>query len=78
MTAEKNLNLIEAELRFISRQLGRVEGANGNDFETVDELAMAAASALRALFEYKLSLQPEVTEEAADYLVTTYEIVKAA
>jgi hypothetical protein len=61
-TAEdKNLELIESELRFISRHSQQIEG----NFDVVDELAMAIESALRALFEYKLSLEPEVTEEAA-------------
>jgi hypothetical protein len=55
--ADKNLFLIETELRFIRRHVQRVTGAGREDFETVDDIGMAVESALRALEEYKLSLQ---------------------
>lgn len=76
-TAEdRNLKIIASELSFISRHVQTIEGAGGHDFEAVDEIAMSVHSALRALEEYKLSLQPAATEEALDgaLLVTTYEL----
>lgn len=57
---DKNLKLIESELRFISRH---VQTVRADDFEAVDEIGMAVESALRALHEYKLSVQPDTTEE---------------
>lgn len=56
---DKNLQLIESELKFIARHVQTVEG----NYVVVDEVAMAAESALRALHEYKLSIQPDTTEE---------------
>lgn len=56
---DKNLSLIESELKFISRHAQTVEG----NFEVVAEIGMAVESALRALHEYKLSIQPDATEE---------------
>ncbi len=55
---EKKLNIIEQELRFIARHSQTIEGSGGSDFEAVDEINMAVNSALRALHELKLSLQP--------------------
>ncbi|MBC7933536.1 MAG: hypothetical protein H7Z38_23495 [Rubrivivax sp.] len=56
--ADKNLRIIDQELRFIARHSQAIEGAGSSDFETVDELNMAVGSALRALAEYRLSLEP--------------------
>jgi hypothetical protein len=57
---DKNLKLVESELRFISRH---VQAVRTDDFGAVDEIGMAVESALRALFEYKLSVQPDTAEE---------------
>lgn len=62
MTADKNLRLLEQELKFIARHVQTIEGANSHDFETVDEIAMATNSALRALAEHNLSMQPAAEE----------------
>ena len=61
-TQDKNLSLIETELKFIARQSQRIAGAGREDFEAVDEIGMAVESALRALEEYKLSQQPATGE----------------
>lgn len=75
MSEDRNLARIAAELRFISRQVQTIEPVRGCDFETVDEIAMAVRSALDALEEYDLSLQPATTEEELDaFLVTTYSL----
>jgi len=59
---DANLNLIQTELRFILTQ------ANSPDAESAQLIAMAAESALQALFEHGLSLQPESDpEEEFDY-----------
>ena len=63
--ADKNLKLISQELAFIRRHVHTIECSRGEYFETVDRIALAVQSALEALDEYKLSLEPEVTEEAA-------------
>lgn len=60
---DRNLALIESELRFIARHAQTIEGSGGSDYERIDELGLAVESALRALFEYKLSIQPDATEE---------------
>lgn len=77
---DKNLGIIESELRFIGNHLQTVEGNGGSDFDAIDELYMALASAKSALEKYKLSLQPEANEEAAGgaLLVTTYELVQVS
>jgi hypothetical protein len=62
---DNNLKLIESELKFISRHVQTIEGAGGSDFEAVDEICLAVNSALRALAEYKLSLQPDAEAIAA-------------
>ena len=59
---DRNLSLIETELAFIRCHVQRIEGAGREDFETVDEIGMSVESALRALEEYKLSLQPACEE----------------
>src|SRR5437870_3754865 len=58
--AVSHLNRLERDLRFILRYLQTVEG----NFETVDELSMAAHSALRTLDEIKLDAQPVSDLEA--------------
>lgn len=60
---DKSLSLIAHELKFIRRQIQQVEGAGRSDFEIVDEVGMAVESALQALEEYELSLQPDATDE---------------
>ena len=80
---DKNLALIEQELRFIARHSKTIEGGCGADFEAVDEINMAVESALQALFEHRLSLEaareemPEGVAEPDGYLVTTYEFIPA-
>jgi hypothetical protein len=59
---DKNLALIEQELRFIRRH---VQGFDA-DFDRADEIGMSVESALRALREYELSLQPACEEVPAD------------
>lgn len=56
---DRNLKLIESELRFIACHVQTVDG----NFDVVDEIGMAVESALRALHEYRLSIQPDTTEE---------------
>jgi hypothetical protein len=56
--ADNNLRIVEQELRFIGRHSNTIEGGCGADFEAMDEINMAVESALRALHEYQLSLQP--------------------
>ena len=59
---DANLSLVQTELRFILTQ------ANSNDVESAQLIAMAAESALQALFEHGLSLQPESDpEDEFDY-----------
>ena len=58
---DKNLALIEQELRFIRRH---VQGFK-SDFDRADEIGMAVESALSALHEYHLSLQPACEEVPA-------------
>ena len=53
---DKNLQIIEQELRFIARHSQTIEGNGGSDFEAVDEICRAVNSALRALDEHRLSL----------------------
>lgn len=53
--ADRNLQLIETELRFISRHAGNI---HTDDHQSVHEIGLAVESALRALAEYRLSLQP--------------------
>lgn len=60
---DRNLALIETELRFIARHAQTIEGNGGSDYERIDELGLAVESALRALHEYKLSIQTNATEE---------------
>lgn len=55
---DKHLQIMEHELRFISRHVQTIEGAGGSDFEAVDEICISINSALRALSEYRLSLHP--------------------
>jgi hypothetical protein len=75
-TEDKNLRTIAQELRFIGRHVQTIEGVGGPDFEAVDEIAMAVNSALRALNEYKLSLQSVSAELELDaFLVTTFELL---
>lgn len=50
---DKNLKLIEAELRSIRRSAG-----HSTDYEAADYIGRAAESALQPLAEYKLSLEP--------------------
>lgn len=65
MAADKNLSLIESELKFIRRHIQTVEGAGRSDFEAVDEIGMSVESALLALFEYRLGLEPACEEVPA-------------
>lgn len=60
--ADKTLNLIETELRFISRHAANVVT---DDHQSVHEIGLAVESALRALFEYRLSLEPACEEVPA-------------
>ena len=57
----KNLNLIEAELKAIRRT-----AEHTGDYEAADYIGRAVESALRALFEYRLELQPACEEIPAD------------
>lgn len=61
-TTDKNLQLLEQELRFILR---RTQGFS-TEFERADEIGMAANSALRALTEFRLDHQEGATEEIPD------------
>ena len=62
MQTEKNLSLVQTELRFILTQ------ATSNDVESAQLIRMAAESALQALFEHGLSLEPASDpEEEFDY-----------
>lgn len=63
----KDLETIEAELRFISRHAN--DAIEGND-DAVHEISMAVQSALRALCEYRLSLQPTCDEIPPDVRLT--------
>lgn len=54
---DKNLKLIESELKSIRRSAG-----HSSDYETADYIGRAVASALQALAEYKLSLEPACEE----------------
>ncbi|MGB7923433.1 MAG: hypothetical protein WCF57_09330 [Pyrinomonadaceae bacterium] len=62
---DKHIQIIERELRFISRHVQIIEGAGGSDFGAVDEICMSVNSALRALSEYRLSLRPANEEVPA-------------
>ena len=55
---EQKLKLIEAELAFIRRQVGGIEGANGDDYARVDETVMAVGSIKEAVADIRLKLQP--------------------
>jgi len=57
MTVDKNLKLIESELKAIRRAAEACA-----DFEAADTISRAADSALRALFEYELSAAPAAEE----------------
>ena len=57
-TKDKNLSLIERELRFIARHSQQIEGS----FDVVHDINLAIVSALRALDEYTLSQQPACEE----------------
>jgi hypothetical protein len=54
---DKNLRVIEQELRFIARHSQMIEGSGDSDFEAVDEIWLAVNSALRALDEHRLNYQ---------------------
>jgi hypothetical protein len=54
---DKNLSIVEQELRFIARHSQMIEGRGGSDFEAVDEIWLAVNSALRALDEHRLNYQ---------------------
>jgi hypothetical protein len=60
-TIDKNLALIEQELRFISRQSQEIEGS----YDIVDGINFAIISALRALQEYKMKRTPKRDEVPA-------------
>lgn len=57
--AEKNITLLESELRYIARIISNLQTS---DFEAVDEIHRAIESAKRAAHELKLDAQP-ATEE---------------
>ena len=59
---DKNLQIIEQELRFIARHSQTIQGTGGSDFEAVDEICTTVYSALRALDEHKQTLRPEHEE----------------
>lgn len=50
---DKNLSLIESELKSIRRT-----AEHSSDYETADYIGRAVASALQALSEYKLNIEP--------------------
>jgi hypothetical protein len=56
---DTNLKLIETELRFISRHANNLPT---DDHESVHEISLAVNSALTALAEYRLGLQPACEE----------------
>jgi len=59
-TAEaKALQLIETELRFISRSANNVETS---DHDAIHEISLAVNSALRAIHELKLEQEPAVED----------------
>lgn len=55
---DKNLSLLESELKFISRQAQRIDADNVENFDRADDIGCAVESDLRALEEYRLSQQP--------------------
>lgn len=59
---DKHLTLVETELRFISRH---AENLQTDDHQMIHEIGLAVESALRALFEYRLSLEPACEEVPA-------------
>jgi hypothetical protein len=56
---DRNLSLIETELRFIACHVQNMETS---DYEAQHEIDMAVQAALQALFEYRLSLEPACEE----------------
>jgi hypothetical protein len=62
--ADKNMTCLERNLRFIVRHLQTVEG----NFDTVDELSMAAHSTLRLLEEIRLNAQ-SVSDSEEEFTV---------
>ena len=60
---DKNLVLIESELNLLRRHMKNILT---EDFDAVDEAEMSISSALLALDEYRLSLQPARGEILGD------------
>lgn len=60
LNATDHTNRLERNIRFILRHLQTVEG----NFETVDELSMAAHAALRTLDEMRWDAQPASDPDA--------------
>jgi hypothetical protein len=60
--ADKNFSIIEAELKFIRRHVSNIQT---DDYEAQRDIDMAVESALRALFEHKLNLEPACEEVPA-------------
>lgn len=58
---DKNLSLIEAELKSIRRTAEHSE-----NYEAADFIGRAVASALEAFTEYKLNLEPECSKFPAE------------
>ena len=58
IATEKNLSLIEVELKTIRRA-----AESSDDFETADIIGRSVASALQALFELQLDAQTGTTED---------------
>lgn len=57
------LKLIERELAFIDRQSQHIDADSVENFDRADAIGRAVQSALLALTEYRLSLEPEVEDE---------------
>lgn len=77
MHPDKNLDRIAQELRIIARQAQRVEAADGESYERIDEIGLAVESAFRALAAYECGERAEGQGEAltGGLLVTTYEYI---
>lgn len=60
MTTAKALETLKPELRFIRRQANQME----SDFELCDAINIAVRSALEAVDEIELDMQPAVEDEA--------------
>lgn len=62
-TTEQKIEALKRELKFIGREVQRIEVDNSDGFESVDAIAQAVETALTAIFEIELEGYPSTEDE---------------